>query len=87
MSASRRLASLGGRVLACVFGAVSRLRPTLKPLHPSGECLSARIERNGLTPGTGVAWLDKQGQDDVQSSSAATSPARSPSRDSSVSTA
>ena len=65
MSASLPLASLGGRVLAGIFGAASRLRPTLKPLHPRGECASGRIQRHGVTPATGVVWLDQPGQDDV----------------------
>ncbi len=55
-----------GAVLKGVFGAAARLRPTAKPLHPRGQMVSGTIHRDGLHPGTGVAWIDEPGSDEAQ---------------------
>jgi hypothetical protein len=55
-----------GTVLATVFGAAARVRPTAKPLHPRGETLSGTIRRAGLEPGVDVPWIDVPGTDDAQ---------------------
>lgn len=59
------IARTAGGALAGVFGTLARLRPTLKPLHPRGHVTSGRLERHGLTPGVGAAWLDEAGTDTV----------------------
>lgn len=43
------------RTLAAVRGA--------KALHPRGTVHTGRLVRHGLTPGTGVAWIDEPGTD------------------------
>ena len=55
-----------GSVLAAVFGAAARARPTAKPLHPRGESMSGTVLRAGLEPGVGVRWIDEPGSDDAQ---------------------
>lgn len=63
--AQRAAASVFGRGLAGLFGAVGRLRPSDKPLHPRGAVVPATITRFGLSPECGVPWLDETGTDDV----------------------
>lgn len=55
-----------GFVLATVFGAAARVRPTAKPLHPRGETLSGTIRRAGLERGVDVPWIDEPGTDAAQ---------------------
>jgi len=55
-----------GSVLATIFGAAARVRPTAKPLHPRGETLRGAIRRAGLEPGVDVPWIDEPGTDDAQ---------------------
>lgn len=59
------LSSAGGIALGAIFSAVSRIRPTTKPLHPRGRLLTGTIIRNGLVPATGVPWVDEPGRDEV----------------------
>lgn len=59
------IARTAGGALGGVFGAVARVRPTLKPLHPRGQVISARLERHGLVPPVGAPWLDEPGTDSV----------------------
>jgi hypothetical protein len=58
-------ASLGGQGLRAVTSLVSAVRPAAKPLHPRGAVLSARLRRFGVSPSTGVPWLDEAGDDEV----------------------
>lgn len=59
------LASGGGAVLGVTFHLAGRLRPTAKPLHPRGRLVRATLTRPGLTPPSGVRWLDETGIDEV----------------------
>jgi hypothetical protein len=52
-------------VLAAATRAIALLRPTRKPLHPSGEILRGRVRRHGSSPSAGVPWLDEPGEDDA----------------------
>src|SRR5215207_894010 len=63
---AERLASVPGSVLTGVFGAVSRLRATAKPLHPYGRLLRATVHRNGLEEPLGVPWIDQGGTSQAQ---------------------
>jgi hypothetical protein len=51
-------------VAAAGFGLVARLRHG-KALHPVGTVLGGILVRRGLTPGVGVEWLDRPGEDEV----------------------
>lgn len=55
-----------GSLLATVFGAAARVRPTAKPLHPRGEVLGGTILRAGLELGVDVPWIDEPGTDEAQ---------------------
>lgn len=57
--------SAGGALLAAATRSLAAVRPAAKPLHPVGSLVRGRIYRHGLNPGTGVAWLDEAGQDEV----------------------
>jgi hypothetical protein len=59
------VASSGGAALRGWFTVASHLRPAAKPLHPRGRLMPATLTRSGATPGTGVAWLDEAGEDEV----------------------
>jgi hypothetical protein len=59
------LSSLGGTALAATIRAVSAARQAAKPLHPRGDVVLGRLERTGVQPATGVAWLDEPGEDEV----------------------
>jgi hypothetical protein len=59
------VATASGKVLAGLFGAVGRLRPADKPLHPRGTVRAGRLRRFGLAAPCGVAWLDEPGADEV----------------------
>jgi hypothetical protein len=54
-----------GAVLAGATRALSAVRPSLKPLHPQGKVVEARLDRMGARPPTGVPWLDEAGVDEV----------------------
>jgi hypothetical protein len=74
------IARTAGGALADVFGAVARVRPPLKPLHPRGHTTRGSLERHGLVPPVGAAWLDEPGTDSVvvRRSKAVGTPARLP---------
>jgi hypothetical protein len=57
--------SAGGALLAAATRSVAAVRPAAKPLHPAGDVVTGRVYRRGLRPGTGVAWLDEPGEDEV----------------------
>ena len=57
--------SAGGALLAVATRSLAAVRPAAKPLHPEGSLVRARIYRHGLSPGTGVPWLDAAGEDEV----------------------
>jgi hypothetical protein len=59
------LASGAGAVLGVTFHLAGRLRPAAKPLHPRGRLVHGVLTRRGVTPATGVRWLDEEGVDDV----------------------
>lgn len=59
------LASGAGAGLSVAFHLVGRLRPAAKPLHPRGRLVHGVLTRWGVTPATGVRWLDEEGVDDV----------------------
>jgi hypothetical protein len=59
------VASAGGALLAGGTRVLATVRPALKPLHPRGVVLRARIYRHGSAVPTGVPWLDEPGEDDV----------------------
>jgi hypothetical protein len=65
LSLARAASSAGGAVLAGATRSLAALRPAAKPLHPEGSLVRGRIYRHGLTPGTGVPWLDEAGEDEV----------------------
>ena len=52
-------------MLGVTFHLVGRLRPAAKPLHPRGRLVHGVLTRWGVTPATGVRWLDEEGVDDV----------------------
>lgn len=60
-----RVAAVPGAVLQVAFGAVARIRPADKPLHPRGSLLPATIRRSGLSRPVGVPWIDEPGEDAV----------------------
>ncbi len=55
-----------GTVLAHIFGAMGRIRPTPKPLHPRGDLRNATVVRTGCSVPVGVPWIDEPGTDTVQ---------------------
>lgn len=61
----RGAAALGGAALGAVFGAVGRIRPTDKPLHPRGFQVTGTLHRHGSAHRWGVPWLDEPGSDPV----------------------
>jgi hypothetical protein len=63
-SAVRAASSAAGQVLRAATGLVAA-RPTAKPLHPRGSVVRATLHRFGGGGGSGVAWLDDAGEDDV----------------------
>jgi hypothetical protein len=54
-----------GSALGAAAEGVAAVRAARKPLHPHGQVVAARVHRRGVQPGTGVAWLDEPGDDDV----------------------
>jgi hypothetical protein len=63
--AVRTGSAAGGTALAAVIRGVAAVRPSPKPLHPSGEVITGTLERHGSPVASGVAWLDGTGTDDV----------------------
>lgn len=61
----RGAAGLAGAALAGVFGAVGRIRPTDKPLHPRGFQTTGTLHRHGCARSWGVRWLDETGSEPV----------------------
>jgi hypothetical protein len=61
----RRAADVGGRALRAATVAVARLRRADKPLHPRGEVTPGILHRHGAARPSGVAWLDRAGDDDA----------------------
>jgi hypothetical protein len=59
------LADVAGRVLGGAFFAVGKIRHRDKALHPRGDLHTGRLTRRGVSPPTGVAWLDQPGDDDL----------------------
>jgi hypothetical protein len=64
-SAGSSAASVGGRAIGAVFGAVSSLRPAAKPLHPVGSVSTGVLRRRGSAQRSGVPWLDEPGEEQV----------------------
>jgi hypothetical protein len=63
-SAVRAASSAGGQILRAATGLVAA-RPAAKPLHPRGSVVQATLHRFGGEGGSGVAWLDDAGEDEV----------------------
>jgi hypothetical protein len=68
-SAARTASSAGGQILRAVTGLIAA-RPAAKPLHPDGSVVRGTLHRpGGGRPGgergTGAAWLDGSGDDEV----------------------
>lgn len=53
---------LPDRVIAAAFRLAARLR-SAKAVHPLGTVVDAEVRRHGLSPATGVAWIDEPGVD------------------------
>ncbi len=62
-SAARAASSAGGQILRAATGIVAA-RPAAKPLHPRGSVVRGRLHRLG-SEGSGAAWLDGAGDDEV----------------------
>ena len=63
-SLMEEVAAASGKVLAVAFGALGRIRPAAKPLHPRGVVSTARLRRFGAS--TGIApWIDNVGDHQV----------------------
>jgi hypothetical protein len=63
-SAIRAASSAGGQVLRAATGLVAA-RPAAKPLHPRGSVVPGALHRFGGQGGSGAAWLDEAGDDEV----------------------
>ena len=59
------LARALGAALRLAFAALSRVRPSAKPLHPRGTVLAGVISRHGLDVPVDVPWIDHPGCDEV----------------------
>jgi len=53
---------LPGTGIAAAFRLAARLR-SAKAVHPVGTVVDAEVHRHGLSPATGVAWIDDPGVD------------------------
>jgi hypothetical protein len=60
------LATVPGTALRLTFGAVARIRPQAKPLHPEGTLRAGTVHRSGLGEPVGVPWIDEPGRTEVQ---------------------
>jgi hypothetical protein len=63
-SAVRAASSAGGQILRAATGLLAA-RPAAKPLHPRGSIVQGTLRRFGGEAGTGAAWLDQAGDDQV----------------------
>ncbi len=63
--AVRTVSAAAGTTLGALFGALGRVRPASRPLHPRGQVLRGVLHREGATPAIGVPWLDGTGEDPV----------------------
>jgi hypothetical protein len=63
----RPLTAVTGRGIGLALTAVSNLRPAEKPMHPIGTVGLATLQRRGSAggPGSGAAFLDEAGSDEV----------------------
>lgn len=61
----RGASTLGGAVLGAAARTAGALRPAAKPLHPKGRVLVGRLRRRGLTPSTGIRFLDEIADEEV----------------------
>jgi hypothetical protein len=61
----RVLTTATGTVLGAAFGALARIRPAAKPLHPKGEQVLGTLHRTGAAGKWGVDWLERPGTDRV----------------------
>ena len=64
-SSVRGAAAAGGQALRAATGAIATLRPADKPLHPAGAVTTGVLRRLGPDVGSGAAWLDEPGEDEV----------------------
>ena len=64
-SVTRAASAAAGTVLGVGARTLSAVRPARKPLHPDGRVLQGRLRRHGMTPPTGVAFLDGAGEQQV----------------------
>jgi len=64
LSAARFAAAVGGQALRVATMTVAAARPAAKPLHPGGSVVTGVLQRLGGL-GTGAAWLDEAGEDEV----------------------
>lgn len=60
-----RTATAGGGLLAAATWVLAKARPSVKPLHPTGDVMMGRLTRTGGIPKSGVPWLDAAAADDV----------------------
>lgn len=58
-------ASTTGTLLAGAARALTRARPSVKPLHPRGDVVTGTLVRTGTDRPSGVPWLDSPGTDEV----------------------
>jgi hypothetical protein len=63
-SVARAASSTGGQVLRAATKVITA-RPAAKPLHPRGSVVRGTLRRFGAGVGTGSAWLDQTGEDEV----------------------
>lgn len=59
------VASATGGLLAGAARTLGRVRPSTKPLHPTGDVVTGSLVRSGRAPRSGVRWLDAAGTDEV----------------------
>jgi hypothetical protein len=62
----RASSDLAGGALATATHGLAWLRTSAKPLHPAGGMYAGHIHRHGSEAGTGVAWLEEPGEDEVE---------------------
>lgn len=58
-------ASTAGGALGAASRLLTRVRSTVKPLHPTGDVVIGRLARTGGDRKSGVAWLDAVADDEV----------------------
>jgi hypothetical protein len=62
---SRTASGAGGALLGVGARLLASVRPARKPLHPAGRVVTGRLRRLGLTPPTGIAFVDQAGDQTV----------------------